>query len=73
MSKNLSKFEKAFYLICLIVLGILFFLVNLHKGTIGSGFKMFSRENIIITSAVFIIGIPLIVFIKKIIEKKKEK
>jgi len=73
MSKNLSKFEKAFYIICLIVLGILFFLENLHKGTIGTGFKMFSPENIIITSAVFIIGVPLILFIKKIVEKYKEK
>jgi len=69
----MSGFQKIFYIIALIALAAIFFIVNLHKGTIGTGFKMFSIENIIITASIFLIGVPLILLIKKVIQKKNKK
>ena len=69
----MSELQKRFYILALIVLAVLFLIVNLHKGTIGTGFKMFSIENIIITASIFLIGVPLILLIKRAIQNKNKK
>lgn len=69
----MSRYEKIFYIIVIIFFATLFFIVNLHKGTIGTGFKMFSIKNIILTASIFLIGVPLILLIKKVIHNKNKK
>lgn len=62
--------EKIILIILLIIIGGFFFYFNLKKGAIGAGFDTFSIENIIITALVFIVGIPIVIMIQKMINKK---
>ena len=64
--------KKATLIVLLIIVGIIFFVLNLWKGTFGADIDIFSVKNIIITGLFFIVGVPVVIAIQKITGKKDE-
>ncbi len=65
----MEQIKKLMLIILLIITGVFFFLINLHKGTIGTEFDIFAPINILITALIFIIGVPVLIAIQKFINK----
>jgi hypothetical protein len=64
--------EKIILIISLIIVGGFFIYFNLEKGVIATGFEIFSIENIIITALVFIVGVPIVIVIQRVINKNNK-
>ena len=65
--------KQAVLIALLIVVGIIFFIGNLMKGTLGADTDIFSIENIIITAIFFIVGVPIVLLIQKWYKNNKSK
>lgn len=62
----MKKAHKYLYIALIIVLSVMFVIVNLFKGVAVRGGDPFSLNNIIKVGLIFLIGVPIVFFIKKI-------
>jgi len=65
--------KKTILIVLLIIVGIIFFLIQLYKMSINSELDIFSVKNIVVTGLFFILGVPLILFIQRLIKKNDTK